>query len=422
MSLGWIRGERLTPSEIATNQRIAVEAHRLGFIGSETLAACQKFLSLGERTGISSDDFFLKLAGLQEEQLRLVRRNPNYLRGLPEFTPHIRLIREISRGGMGVVYQGWNERLQRVVAIKEVLPTSLNGPEKKRLLSRFNSEARAMASISHPSVVSVHEAGVTPSGSPYIVMEYVAGCSLAGILEGLKHGKTVRESLVPSSSRLQAESGIPSPTLLEVKQVVEWGIALADGLHACHLRGVMHRDVKPSNVLINEHAQPKLTDFGVALSAVSERVTRTGEAVGTPLYMAPECLLGKTQKSKAHPRMDVYSLGATLYEALTGSLPFKARGLREFYLQVYGGSPRPPRALRASIPIELEEILLKCLSRDTSTRYQSAAEVSEGLRALELDHAGFTQRMTELVKALIALAAVCASAGAGTALWWALLR
>lgn len=401
----------MTPAEIAKNQQIALEAHKLGFIGAQTLAECQKFLSLGERTAISSDDFFLQLAGLEKSQLRLVQRDRDYLRSLPEFTPHLRIVRELSRGGMGVVYQAWSERFQRVVAVKEILPSAFSGAERQRLLSRFGSEARAMAAISHPGTVSVHEAAVSPTGSPYIVMDYVAGNSLAGVLADLREGVLVRDSLVVGKSRPRAAE----PLRLEIDRCVDWGVAIAEGLHACHLQGVMHRDVKPSNILINEQGQPKLADFGVALSEVSERVTKTGEAVGTPLYMAPECLLGKRRGSDPHPTSDIYSLGVTLYEALTGSLPYKAGSLRQFYVQVYSGALRAPRELRSDIPEALEQVLLKALARDPTERYQSAATLAEDLRSADLSPPAVpvaTRRSLAWIVLAASILALAAGAGA----------
>ncbi|MGE0707947.1 MAG: protein kinase [Planctomycetota bacterium] len=253
----------------------------------------------------------------------------------------------LGRGGMGAVFRAVDLQRGAPVALKVLLP-ALTGPE---LLQRFEREAQLAARVDrHEGVVRVHAFG-RHHGAPYCVME---------LLEGEELGALIRAGLpCERAARILARA--------------------ARTLAACHEHGVVHRDVKPANLLVLAGDQPKLLDFGLARDDTVERLTRTGELLGTPSYMAPE------QVDRAHTadaRADVYSLGAVLYLALTGRAPFEgavAQVLREVLLE----DPPPPRSLRPEAPPALEAVCLKAMAKDPAARYQSAAELADELeRAL----------------------------------------
>ena len=350
----------------------------MGLIGGSTLAACDDFLSRGNTGGLDAQQFFLQLTNLNEVHLALLRGDQSVLQGLPVFSARLRVVGEISRGAMGVVYQAWDTHIERMVAIKEMLASQ---PSPKAFL-RFQAEARAMAAIRHPAVVGVFDVGTSQRGTPYLVMEFVAGATLSDVVKLVAQGHSLEEVLQPKATGSLEASG----SRLAIEQVVAWGCSLAAGLQACHEQGVIHRDVKPSNVLICQDGHAKLTDFGVALDPQGhhERLTAPGGSVGTPLYMAPENLLGSREFENVGPSADVYSLGATLFTALTGSPPFVAASQQELFVKVYRGNVSPLSDYRDDVPAGLEAILEKCLQRDPAQRFQTAAQVEDALKAYQL--------------------------------------
>jgi tetratricopeptide (TPR) repeat protein/tRNA A-37 threonylcarbamoyl transferase component Bud32 len=262
--------------------------------------------------------------------------------------PGYELLGELGRGGMGVVYKVRQVRLNRVAALKMILAGELAGPEDA---TRFLGEAEAVARLHHPNIVQVFACG-DHDGHPYFEMEYVAGGSLADRLEG-----------TPWEAR-------------DAARLVE---TLAGALHEVHRLGVVHRDLKPANVLIADDGTPKVADFGLAKWLdVESGLTRTDHVLGSPSYMAPEQAEGKA--GVVGPAADVYSLGAVLYELLTGRPPFRAATALETLEQVRSAEPVAPRRLRPKLPRDLETVCLKCLRKEPARRYDSAAGLAEDLR------------------------------------------
>jgi WD40 repeat protein len=262
--------------------------------------------------------------------------------------PGYEILAEIGRGGMGAVFKARQVALKRLVALKVILGGSLAHPEDLR---RFRYEAEAIAGLQHPNIVQVHEVG-EHHGLAFLTLEYAGGGDLRGRLAGAP--------LAPRDAAQLAE-------------------LLARATDFAHQRGIIHRDLKPSNVLFDEAGAPKIADFGLAkrLGDDSER-TRTGVVLGTPSYMAPEQAQGRT--ADATPAVDVYALGAVLYECLTGRPPFRAATVTETMDQVLRQEPAPPTRLQPKTPRDLETICLKCLEKEPRRRYASAAALADDLR------------------------------------------
>jgi WD40 repeat protein len=266
---------------------------------------------------------------------------------LPSFGDY-ELLEEVGRGGMGVVYRARQKSLERVVALKMVLAGEHAGPQE---LARFRSEAAALARLQHPNIVQIHEVGAH-DGRPYFSMEFVDGPSLAQRLDG-----------APLPGR-------------EAARLVQ---TLAGAVHAAHGKGVVHRDLKPANVLLAADGTPKVTDFGLAkrLDAPGG-ATQSGAIVGTPSYMAPEQAAGRSKD--IGPPVDVYALGALLYELLTGRPPFRAPTAVDTLVLVQTAEPVPPSRLQPGVPPDLETVCLSCLQKDPARRYASAQALGDDLR------------------------------------------
>ncbi|HEX6885650.1 MAG TPA: serine/threonine-protein kinase [Planctomycetota bacterium] len=252
----------------------------------------------------------------------------------------------LGRGGMGVVYRARHLGLERDVALKMLLAGDLAGP---RELERFLLEARAIANLSHPNIVQVHDVSAR-EGRPFFTMELVEGGTL--------------------SQRL---AGTPQPA----DSAAELVACLADAVEYAHRIGIVHRDLKPANVLLTPAGVPKVSDFGLARRVTGgEELTVTGTILGTPSYMAPEQIRGGPVGSGA----DVYALGAILYEGLTGRPPFRSESPVATQLQVLSREPVRPALLNARVPRDLETICLCCLHKEPARRYASAAELAADLR------------------------------------------
>jgi WD40 repeat protein len=260
---------------------------------------------------------------------------------------HYEVLELVGRGGMGVVFRAHDERLQRVVAIK-VLAPHLAGSTLAR--ERFLREARAAAAVSHDHVVTTH--AVEEDGVPYLVMQYVSGVSL--------HDRMRRRGP------------------LGVKEVLRIGTQAARGLAAAHAQGLVHRDVKPANILLeNGVERVKITDFGLARAAEDVSLTQEGAVAGTPAYMSPE----QANAERVDARSDLFSLGTVLYEMCTGALPFRG-GSAAVLRSVANDVPRPLRQLNPEVPEALAAVIEKLHAKDPARRYQSAAELAEVLGGL----------------------------------------
>jgi serine/threonine-protein kinase len=256
----------------------------------------------------------------------------------------------LGRGGMGVVYKARHQKLNRIVALKMMLATSAAPQE----LSRFFREAEAVAGLQHPNIVQVYDVGEL-EGRPYFTMEFVAGGNLA-----------------------EALARVPQPAARSVRLIA----TLASAVDCAHQRGIVHRDLKPANILLTADGTPKIADFGLARRFDGgPELTRSGARLGTPSYMAPEQALGKS--SAVGPLIDVYALGALLYEMLTGRPPFLADTAAETERQVIAEEPVPPARLNSKVPRDLQTICLKCLNKDPQRRYASASALLEDIQRFE---------------------------------------
>ncbi len=295
------------------------------------------------------------------------------------------LLEEIGRGGMGVVFRARQKRLGRIVALKMVLASRLASPES---LARFALEAQAAARLRHPQIVSVYDAGQR-HGQHYYAMQYVAGSDLAQL----------------------AAAGPLDP-----KQAARTMALVARAVQYLHEQGIVHRDLKPSNILLDETGNPQVADFGLAkLIAEGTDLTQSGTIVGTAAYMAPEQARGG--RREVGPSADVYSLGAILFELLTGRPPFESAAPLDVLLQLLGSEPPQPRQLNRRIPLELELIVLHCLEKAPRDRYRSAAALADDLERylrgepLEVRPAGWGARLLRWARREPALAGRFAAGG-----------
>jgi WD40 repeat protein/serine/threonine protein kinase len=252
---------------------------------------------------------------------------------------------EIGRGAMGVVYSAVHLTLNRRVALK-VLP--IQGPEQAGRLERFLREAQTAAGLHHTNIVPVFDVGQV-NGVPYYAMQLISGRSLD------KLGQ-----------------------VSDPESVARLGVQAAEGLEYAHQRGVIHRDIKPSNLLLDDQGVLWITDFGLARRAHDLRLTKSGALIGTPHYMAPE--QAATARNPIDHRADIYSLGASLYELVTGRTPFQADSIVGVLVQILDREPISPRDLNPKVPRDLETVVLKAMAKRPEDRYQSGQELADDLR------------------------------------------
>ncbi len=306
------------------------------------------------------------------------------------------IIGELGRGGAGVVLRAFDPRLRREVAVKVLHATRATGAQ----IARFAREARALAKVRHPNVVAVHEVA-NDAARPYIVMDLVDGESLG--------------------ARLGREGPLP------VREAATIVAALARALDVAHAQGVVHRDVKPDNVIIARSGAPLLTDFGLAkdLDDGSHSISIEGRFIGTPGYASPEQARGRGDPG---PACDVYGLGATLWGLLVGEPPFTGRTAVEVIVATLSRAAEPPSSVRPDVPPDLDAICLRCLEKEPADRFASAAELADALerhiRGEPLrDHPGSRPRPAQVAaagRAAAALAVVALLAGSAAAVigWW----
>ncbi|MBI5777881.1 MAG: protein kinase [Planctomycetes bacterium] len=257
-----------------------------------------------------------------------------------------RLFRKLGQGGMGTVHLAWDAMLNRQIALKTLILEDVDST------ARFMREARATAKLRHPNIVNVYEAGVVGK-TYYLTMDYIEGVSLADMI------RDADLSLMPK----------------RIAQIIH-DVALA--LEYAHSNNIIHRDIKPGNILLGKGGQVYLTDFGLAkeLSGLDRSLTLSGTAVGTPDYMSPEQAMG--QKARIDQRSDIFSLGATLYHTLTGQLPFQGAELYDVLNKVVNSDPPTPSSI-IMVHKDLETICLKCLDKNKLRRYQTASELADDL-------------------------------------------
>jgi serine/threonine-protein kinase len=268
----------------------------------------------------------------------------------PSEDDRYRLIKQIGSGGMAEVYLAYDETLEREVAFKVL---NQKYAENKEAIERFRREARNAASLSHPNIVAIHDRGETEDGTYYIVMEYMEG----GTLEDL----------------IQQDGPLPPQRATEIT------LQVAHALQVAHEKGVIHRDIKPQNILLSKSGEAKVADYGIARAATATTMTQAGSVMGTVHYISPEQALGES----ATPRSDLYSLGVVLYEMLTGELPYDAETPAGIVMKHVGGLSRSPKEANPEVPEELDGVSARLLARDPEDRYPDAAALVEDLERVK---------------------------------------
>ena len=291
----------------------------------------------------------------------------------------------LGQGGMGKVYKAWDPNLKRVVALKTILPNQMN----EAAVSRFYREATAVSKLDHPSIVQVHTIG-EENGVHYFTMDYVEGTPLDAYVE--------EQKLIPSKIAILMRK-------------------IAKGIHYAHSQGVIHRDLKPDNILVDASGNPHIMDFGLAkVDSGGYDLTKTGDTLGTPFYMSPEQAEGRHKD--IDERSDIFALGAILYKLLTGQFAFHALSFIHLVQKIVGEDPVAPRKINKKIPQSLESICLVALSKDKAHRYPSAAEFAD-----DLGRSSRNRPVAKKVKksknnmAMLAAIACCSVAGLVAVLW-----
>jgi serine/threonine-protein kinase len=259
-----------------------------------------------------------------------------------------RMLAEIGRGAMGIVYRGEDEALGRSVAIKTIL-ASMKTEEQAGYLARFRQEAKALGGLNHPNIITVYEFG-DEGGVAYLAMEYLEGRELRDLI-ATRH--------------------------LDLVTAVDIAAQVAEGLAFAHARGVVHRDVKPGNVMVVEGNRAKIMDFGIARVRTSDVKTQTGFLLGSPKYMSPEQVLGRPVDN----RSDIFSLGVVLHEMLTGAPPFAGDDIPQLMYQVSTATPAPPSSKNMGVTRTLDLIVARALEKEPESRYQDASAMAADLRA-----------------------------------------
>ncbi len=345
--------------------------------------------SIGQQASLESD---LHWATEVREQTTVSIEDP--LHRLSAILAEYNLIREIGRGGMGIVYEAEQPKLHRKVAIK-VLP-ALIGVVRPEYKARFRREAELAAGLDHTNIISVYDFGEA-DGTMYYTMQLIDGRSLRAILTEIEDtgavdcvvGSDAGSSSLKTSSRSSKsknQTGIPEVGLAYFRKVAHWISEVAEAMQYAHDHGVIHRDIKPSNLLLTKEGRLMISDFGLARPSGIQGITASNSLLGTARYMAPEQFSKDTSHSNTDLHLvDVYALGATLYEMLAFRPAFSAPDDRTIVHQIQNHDIVPPSRYVRQIPTELETVCLKAVSRDRNDRYASAAEFADDLRRWALD-------------------------------------
>ena len=264
------------------------------------------------------------------------------------------IVRELGRGAMGVVYEAKDPALERTIALKTIHPGIAGKLDKDAFETRFFTEARVAAGLQHPGIVIVHDVGRdSESGTLFIALEHLRGRTLAELTDG---GRA-----------------------LPWREAASLLASVARSLHHAHQNGIIHRDMKPANVMVLDSGETKIMDFGIAkIEASLHHLTNPGEFLGTPLYMAPE----QAQGGSVSPRTDVFSLGAIGFTLLTGRPAFVGDTVARIVLRVVGEDPGPPSVIAPGVPPQIDGIVARALAKDPAARYADAAAMAEDLEAV----------------------------------------
>ena len=257
------------------------------------------------------------------------------------FDERYKIIKRIGEGGMATVYEGFDTKANRIVAIKVLKDEIANDSQS---VKRFINESKAVAMMSHPNIVRIYDVSVKDN-LKYIVMEHIDGITLKSYMS--KKGA------------------------LSLAETISYSEQILRALDHAHNKGVTHRDIKPQNILLLKDGHIKVTDFGIAKLPNTETVTMTDKAIGTVFYISPEQASGKP----IDQRSDIYSLGAMMYEMMTGSLPFTADSPVSVAMMQVSATPKPPRELKSEIPRGLEQIVLLAMEKQPDQRFQSARQM-----------------------------------------------
>lgn len=273
-------------------------------------------------------------------------------------TDNYHIIKELGRGGMGAVYLANDKRLDRKVAIKILqIGNNFTIEQKSEIINRFQKEARAIAKLSHPNIVNIHDIG-EEDGQYYMVMEFLEGSSIASILE--------KQNTLP------------------IDECVNISIQICKALDYMHKNAIVHRDIKPDNIVIGLDKVAKVTDFGIAQNDSEQmRLTQDGAILGSVMYISPEQLRNSKDVDN---RADIFSYGVTLYQMLTGKLPFYGETIGEVVSKVLGENPELPRKINPSIPYELEAIVMKAMNKDREKRYKNIEDMERDLQNILATH------------------------------------
>jgi serine/threonine protein kinase len=258
------------------------------------------------------------------------------------------ILKELGRGGMGIVFQAHDKQLNEQVAIKILSPLLSTDTEA---LERLKREVSAARRITHPNVIRIHDIGEN-KGLHYVSMEYFSGCNLKEYVQQNRP--------------------------LSLRQAYDVGIQICDAIEAAHRQGVIHRDLKSQNIIINPTGHIKVIDFGLAHTAHLQGMTATGLIMGTPEYMSPEQVAGK----RVDERTDIYSFGIILYELFTGRVPFHGDSAIAVGFKQIKEAPQSPSEINTQIPTEVEKVILKALEKDPSRRFGSVTEIKAALQTI----------------------------------------